>query len=126
MAKKNNISVAVRPSAADHGFNITVNVFLIFILIIIAIPIWCTISLSLRPANFIGSYLEGMFIPPWKLSVGAYKALLGNKGFINAFLNSFKILIMGVATALFLTVPMAYGLSVKGVPGKKWITIFVM
>ncbi|MCF0261604.1 MAG: carbohydrate ABC transporter permease [Sphaerochaetaceae bacterium] len=126
MAKKQNISIAVRPSAADHGFNFTVNFFLVFILIIIAIPIWCTISLSLRPANYIGTYLEGMFLAPWKLSTGAYKALLGNKGFTSAFLNSIKILVMGVVTSLFLTIPMAYGLSVKGVPGKKWITIFVM
>ena len=126
MAKKQNISIAVRPSAADHGFNFTVNFFLVFILIIIAIPIWCTISLSLRPANYIGTYLEGMFLAPWKLSTGAYKALLGNKGFTSAFLNSIKILVMGVVTSLFLTIPMAYGLSVKGVPGKKWITIFVI
>ncbi len=35
-------------------------------------------------------------------------------------------MIGAVLPTLILTVPMAYGLSVKGVPGKKWITIFVM
>jgi len=123
---KNVTSVAVRPTAADHSFNICVNLFLILILIVIAIPLWSTIALSFRPPNYIGSYLEGMFLAPWKWSPGAYQALLGNQGFLNSFSNSLKILIMGVVTALVLTVPMAYGLSVKDVPGKKWITIFVM
>lgn len=126
MAKNKNISVAVRPTAADHGFNIMVTVFMVLLLIILIVPIWSTIALSFRPANYIGSYLEGMFLAPWKWSTAAYRSLLGNQGFLNSFGNSLKILVMGVATALFLTVPMAYALSVKGVPGKKWITIFVM
>ncbi len=126
MAKKKNISVAVRPTAADHGFNIMVTVFMVLLLIILIVPIWSTIALSFRPANYIGSYLEGMFLAPWKWSTAAYRSLLGNQGFLNSFGNSLKILAMGVVTALFLTVPMAYALSVKGVPGKKWITIFVM
>ena len=126
MAKKKNISVAVRPTAADHGFNIMVTTFMVLLLIILFVPIWSTIALSFRPANFIGSYLEGMFLAPWKWSTAAYRALLGNQGFLRSFWNSAKITVMGVATALFLTVPMAYALSVKGVPGKKWITIFVM
>lgn len=125
MAKK-NVSVAVRPTAADHGFNIVVTVFMVLLLIVLVVPIWSTIALSFRPANFIGSYLDGMFLAPWKWSAGAYKALLGNQGFLSAFGNSLKILAMGVVVALVLTIPMAYGLSVKGVPGKKWITIFVM
>lgn len=126
MAKKKNISVAVRPTAADHGFNIMVTTFMVLLLIILIVPIWSTIALSFRPANYIGSYLEGMFLAPWKWSTAAYRSLLGNQSFLNSFGNSLKILAMGVATALFLTVPMAYALSVKGVPGKKWITIFVM
>lgn len=126
MAKKKNISVAVRPTAADHGFNIMVTTFMVLLLIILIVPIWSTIALSFRPANFIGSYLEGMFLAPWKWSTAAYRALLGNQGFLRSFWNSAKITVMGVATALFLTVPMAYALSVKGAPGKKWITIFVM
>lgn len=125
MAKK-NVSVAVRPTAADHGFNIVVTIFMVLLLIVLVVPIWSTIALSFRPANFIGSYLDGMFLAPWKWSAGAYKALLGNQGFLSAFGNSLKILAMGVVVALVLTIPMAYGLSVKGVPGKKWITIFVM
>jgi putative aldouronate transport system permease protein len=67
-----------------------------------------------------------MFLPIWKWSTAAYKALLGNNGFVLAFGNSLKILVMGVATALLLTIPLAYVLSIKTLPGRKilnWLII---
>ena len=126
MAKKKEGFIAVKPTAADKSFNVCVTIFMVFIFIIILIPIWATVALSFRPPSYIGSYLEGMFLAPWKWSLSAYNALLGNKGFLLAFKNSFLILIEGVITALFLTIPLAYGLSVKDLPGKKAITIFVL
>jgi putative aldouronate transport system permease protein len=109
---------AVKLSASDIVFYRVLDIFMIFILLIVAIPLWSTVTLSFRPNTFIGSNLEGMFLPPWKWSAAAYRALLGNNGFINAFLNSLKIFIMGVTSALFLTVPLAYVLSVKSLPGR--------
>jgi len=116
----------VKLTAADRTFYIVLNAFLVFILIIVAIPIWSTITLSFRPNDFIGTNLEGMFLPFWKWDPSAYKALLGNNGFLLAFWNSLKILIMGVAVALFLTIPMAYCLSVKSLPGRKFLSVFIL
>lgn len=116
----------IRFSTSDSIFYFIINILLFFVFIIVAIPMWSTISLSFRPNHFIGSNLEGIFLPPWKWSNAAYKALLGNRGFIMAFTNSFKILIMGVATALVLNIPLAYGLSVKTLPGRKIFNIFVI
>ena len=116
----------VRLSTADHTFNIIVNIFMVVILIAIILPLWSTITLSFRPVDFIGSNLDGMFLPPWDWSTAAYESLLGNDGFLMAFMNSFKILIGGVVCALILTVPMAYVLSVQGLPGKKIINMIVI
>ncbi|GHV93162.1 ABC transporter permease [Spirochaetia bacterium] len=117
---------AVRLSASDIVFYRVLDAFLVFVLLIVIIPLWSTITLSFRPNDFIGTNLEGMFLAPWKWSTAAYKALLGNNGFINAFANSLKIFVMGVATALFLTVPLAYVLSVKTLPGRRFLNIFVL
>ena len=117
---------AVKLTGGDRMFYILLDIFLVLIFIVIAIPMWSTITLSFRPNHFIGSNLEGMFLAPWKWSTAAYKALLGNNGFISAFFNSFKILVFGVITALFLTIPMAYVLSVKTLPGRKWLNIFIL
>ena len=119
-------SVTVKPSAADHSFNFVVDVFLVLLLIIIAVPLWSTITLSFRPNDYIGNNLEGMFLAPWNWSTAAYKALLGNAGFILAFGNSIKILIGGVATALLLTIPLAYVLSIPGLPGRRYLNLLVI
>jgi len=124
MAKKN--SNIIRHSSSDRLFYIIIDLFLIITLFVIAIPMWSTITLSFRPNTFIGTNLEGMFLMPWQWSTAAYKALLGNSGFLNSFLNSLKILVMGVATSLFLTIPLAYVLSVKTLPGRKFLNIFVL
>jgi len=126
MAKKKKESVAVRLTAADKGFNITVNTLMTFLLVIIVIPLWCTITMSFRPNDYLGSYIQGMFMAPWHWSFSAYHALLGNNGFLIAFSNSLKILVFGVATALFLTIPLAYGLSVKDLRGRSIISIFII
>jgi putative aldouronate transport system permease protein len=117
---------AVRLSTSDIVFYRIVDASLVIILVLVAVPMWSTITLSFRPNDFIGSNLEGMFLVPWRWSTAAYKALLGNNGFLRAFANSFQIFILGVASALFLTVPLAYVLSVKTLPGRKFLTVFIL
>jgi putative aldouronate transport system permease protein len=119
MSTKRIKTAVVRLSAGDRVFYTAIDIFLILILIIVAIPMWSTITLSFRPNAFIGATLEGMILAPWRWSNAAYRALLGNRGFLNAFINSLKIFVMGVAAALFLTIPLAYVLSVRTLPGRK-------
>ncbi|MCR5724064.1 MAG: carbohydrate ABC transporter permease [Treponema sp.] len=116
----------VKLTAGDRTFYIFINVFLGVIGLAILIPLWSTITLSFRPNTFMGNNLEGMFLAPWKWSTSAYKALLGNAGFIMAFWNSLKIFLFGVFTALFLTVPLSYCMSVKDLPGRKLLNYFIL
>lgn len=124
---KNNQPIStIKQSPSDKAFYICLDIFLIFVLLIVVVPIWSTITLSFRPNTFIGTNLEGMFLPPWKWSTAAYEALLGNNGFLKAFLNSLKVLVFGVSTSLLLTIPMAYAMSVKTLPGRKILNTFVL
>ncbi|MDR3334735.1 MAG: carbohydrate ABC transporter permease [Treponema sp.] len=126
MKTKRIKGTTVRLSTGDQVFYGLLDIVVIAVLVVVAIPLWSTITLSFRPNAFIGTNLEGMFLPPWKWSTAAYRALLGNNGFLNAFLNSLKIFVMGVASALFLTIPLAYVLSVKTLPGRKFLTILIL
>jgi putative aldouronate transport system permease protein len=126
MKTKRIKGTAVRLTTVDRLFYFLLDFFLMLVLIIVAIPIWSTITLSFRSNTFIGSNLEGMFLPPWKWSGAAYRALLGNNGFLTAFFNSLKIFVMGVVSALSLTVPLAYALSIKTLPGRKFFNIFIL
>lgn len=126
MAKNETAKKAIALTGKDRGFQFTVNLFLGLMFIIIFIPLWSTIMLSVRPSTYIGSHVEGMFLPVWEWSLSAYKALLGNRGFLQSFLNSLKIMFFGVISALLLTVPLAYGLSVKELPGRRGITFYIL
>lgn len=124
--KRSEDSVVVKQTGADRVFSAVVTAFMVFMLIVLALPIWSTITLSVRPATFIGTYVKGMVLPPWKWSFAAYEALLGNNGFLIAFTNSVKIVVQGVAVALLLNIPLAYGLSIRDLRGRKWMTILVI
>lgn len=115
----------VKLTAGDRTFYILVDVFLVFIFVIILIPMWSTVAQSFRPNGYLYSYLEAMF-RPWDWKIDAYKALLGNAGFLTAFWNSLKILVFGVVTALFLTVPLSYCMSVQDLPGRKLLNWYVL
>lgn len=125
MKKKNSVN-SVKLSRVDKSFYFLVDAFLVVTLVVIAIPLWSTITLSFRPNTFLGTNFEGMFLAPWKWSTSAYRALLGNDGFLIAFANSCKILVLGVITSLFLTIPLSYGLSVKSLPGRKLLSILII
>lgn len=126
MAKTTMESPVVGISATDKVFYLLVNSVLVLLFIVIAIPLWSTITLSFRPNHFIGTNFEGMFLAPWEWSNAAYKALLGNNGFIVAFFNSIKIMVYGVASALFLTVPLAYALSIRTLPGRVFLVVIIL
>ena len=111
---------------ADKVFYATVNSVLIVLFVIIAIPLWSTITLSFRPNHFVGTNFEGMFLVPWRWSTAASKALLGNNGFIMAFFNSIKIMVFGVVSALFLTIPLAYALSIRTLPGRVFLVVIIL
>ncbi len=116
----------VKLTAGDRTFYVVVNAFLIFVGVIIAIPMISTITQSVTPNGYLGNTFEKFVLAPWKWDSSAYKALLGNNGFILAFWNSIKIMVFGVLTALSLTVPMAYCMSVPDLPGKKILNYFVL
>ena len=118
--------IAIRLTPGDRIFYTLVDIFLGLILVIVAVTLWSTITLSFRPNHFIGTNLEGMFLMPWQWSTAAYKALLGNLGFVSAFSNSAKILVFGVTTSLFLTIPLAYVLSIKTLPGRKYLNVLIL
>ena len=119
-------SVAIKVSKSDYVFNLVVDLFLLVLLVIIAVPLWSTITLSFRPNDYIGNNLQGMFLAPWEWSFSAYKALLGNQGFILAFKNSILILVGGVSSALILTIPLAYVLSIPSLPGRKYLNLLII
>jgi putative aldouronate transport system permease protein len=110
----------------EIGGQIFINTILFLALIIIVIPLWRVIMTSLTPLDV---YMKGgtpMWQWPWQWSFAAFEQMLTHPTFPRALLNSVIITLSGTALSLFLTVPLAYALSVKTLPGRKIIISLIL
>jgi putative aldouronate transport system permease protein len=107
-------------------FQILVNVFLASILLAIAIPIWRVFMMSLTPLGYVDNQTFGLWIPPWRWSIEAYKQLFNHPAFARATYNSVMITFGGTAISVALTTPLAYVLSNPRLPGRRFMMAFIL
>jgi putative aldouronate transport system permease protein len=96
-----------------------VAVFLFFVFVAIAIPLWRVIVSAITPLDVYTQQGVPFFLPPGEWTATAFRQLLGHPMFPRAMLNSLIITLGGTALSLFFTVPLAYGLSIRTLPGRK-------
>lgn len=113
-------------SRDDILFQILVNGLLISILVIVIIPMWKVLVMSVTPLNYIDTKTFGLWLAPWKWSFEAYKQLLSHPSFLRAATNSSIITFGGMTINMLLTVPFAYALSNPKLPGRKFFITMVM
>lgn len=113
-------------SSDDKIFTILVNGLLLFVLIAVFLPLWRVLITSFTPIDIYTKDGVPMFLWPWQWSVAAYNQLLGQPSFLRATFNSIVIAISGTTLSLLLTVPLAYALSTRTLPGRGVITALVL
>ncbi|OHE66636.1 MAG: ABC transporter permease, partial [Treponema sp. GWA1_62_8] len=99
---------------------------MVFIFLVVAIPLWRIIMQSVTPIDFAGTNLQALALSPLKWSFKAYEQMLSHPSFIRAAANSTKIVAGGVVTSLALTIPLAYVLAAKTLPGRKILSTFIL
>jgi putative aldouronate transport system permease protein len=107
-------------------FQIGLAVFLTILLLAILIPFWRVIVTAFIPLEIYTREGVPFFLPPTQWTAEAFKQLLGHSLFPRAMWNSVIITLLGTAISLFLTVPLAYGLSTRNLPGRKLIMTLVL
>jgi putative aldouronate transport system permease protein len=110
----------------EIAFEVVINGFLAIILIAVLIPLWRVLIMSVTPLDFIDQKALGMWLSPLKWSFEAYKQLLNHPSFLRATGNSLIITIGGTLINMFLTVPLAYVLSNKSLPGRSFFITFIL
>jgi putative aldouronate transport system permease protein len=114
-------------SREEIVFQILVNGFLLLFLLIILVPLWRVVMMSLTPMGYAAEDTSfGMLIPPWKWSIEAYKQLMTHPNFLNAVWNSVQITVFGTSISLILTIPLAYVLSIRTLPGRNLLINFIL
>ena len=107
-------------------FQIGLAILLTLILLIILIPFWRVIVTAFIPLDIYTREGIPFFLSPTQWTFEAFKQLMGHSMFPRAAWNSVVITLLGTAISLFLTVPLAYGLSTRNLPGRKLIMTLVL
>ena len=113
-----------RMTKSERVFNIINNIFMAFILIIMIYPIVNQIAISLSSDSAILSGKVNLI--PKGFTLVAYKDVLMDKSFVNAFKNTVLYTIAYTAIQIIFTMSFAYPLSKKNLKGRSMImTILV-
>jgi putative aldouronate transport system permease protein len=90
------------------------------------VPLWRVLIMSVTPLGFIDSKTLGMWLAPWRWSLEAYKQLLNHPSFLHASGISLIITLGGTLINMVLTVPLAYVLSNKSLPGRSFFITLIL
>lgn len=102
-----------------------INIIILCLLSLICIyPVWYVLAASFSDSNLLMQH-TGLMLKPQGLSLAAYKAVLNNPMILSGYLNTLKILTLGLITNIIMTSLGAYFLSRKNVMWKKPVMMFV-
>lgn len=107
-------------------YQIALAIFLFFVLLAILIPFWRVVVTSFTPLDVYTQRGVPFFLPFDEWSGEAFRQLLSHPLFPRAMMNSVIITLGGTFISLILTVPLAYGLSISGLPGRRLILLFIL
>lgn len=107
-------------------YQILVAIFLFSVLIAIVVPFWRVIVTAFIPLDIYTREGVPFFLSPTKWTFTAFEQLLSHPLFPRSMLNSIIITLSGTALSLVLTIPLAYGLSNRNLPGRRIIMLLIL
>ena len=112
----------IRKSAADLSFDLISTIIMIFVLLVTLYPFWYVLVGSF---SSVGHLIKGGFVLwPDGIHLDAYAQVFRNDMIPTAYRNTLIITIGGTLLSMILTILGAYVLSLKNLPGRKFITMF--
>ena len=116
-------NVRTRDSVA---FQVGIVIFLTAVLFLIIIPFWRVIVTAFIPLDIYTKEGVSLFLPPTKWTWEAFTQLASHTQFFQSLKNSAIITILGVSISMILTVPLAYALSNRSLPGRRFFVGFIL
>lgn len=104
------------------AFDVANYILLGIIFIIMVYPIWYIIVLSLNEG--MDAYQGGLFLLPRKFTFDNYITAFTNKQLFKSFIVTILKTVIGTGVSVFFIALMAYALSDKKLPGRRFITKF--
>lgn len=94
----------------------------LIIVFLVAYPLYYVLVASV--SNPYDVYAGKTFLLPSGFTLDGYKAVFADQGIITGYLNSIKYTVVGTIFSVVMIYLAAYPLSVKNLPGRKFLSIF--
>lgn len=92
------------------------------IMFIVAYPLYYVVIASV--SNPYDVYAGKTFLLPSQFTLDGYKAVFSDSSIITGYLNSIKYTVIGTVFSVTLLYLTAYPLSIRNLPGRKWMSLF--
>lgn len=107
---------------SDRTSDIILVAICLIIVFLVAYPLYYVLVASV--SNPYDVYAGKTFLLPSGFTLDGYKAVFADKSIITGFLNSIKYTVVGTVFSVVMIYLSAYPLSVKNLPGRKFLSIF--
>ena len=107
---------------SERSSDIVLVVLCSIFLILVAYPLYYVLIASVSDPYDV--YAGKTFLLPSQFTFEGYKAVFADSSILTGLFNSFKYTIIGTVFSVVVLYLAAYPLSVKSLPGRKWISIF--
>ena len=118
MAKKHKVSKGF----SDRTSDIVLVIMCLAIMLVIAYPLYYVLVASV--SNPYEVYAGKTFLFPSDFNLDGYKAVFADKSLVTGYINSIKYTVIGTVFSVVMIYLTAYPLSIKTLPGRKFISIF--
>ncbi|HBI61112.1 MAG TPA: sugar ABC transporter permease [Lachnospiraceae bacterium] len=107
---------------SDKTSDIILVVICLAIVLIVAYPLYYVLVASV--SNPYDVYAGKTFLFPSGFTLDGYKAVFADKSLITGYINSIKYTVVGTVFSVVMVYLAAYPLSIKELPGRKFLSIF--
>lgn len=102
-----------------------INYFILtLVFLIVAYPLYFVLIASISDPSMVGTGQVILF--PKKITFEGYKGVFANNQILNGYKNSIIYTVVGVLFSVAATVPAAYALSRRSLPGRKMLMILIV
>ena len=107
---------------SDKTSDIILVAICLFIVLLVAYPLYHVLIASV--SNPYDVYAGKTFLLPSGFTLDGYKAVFADHSIVTGYLNSIKYTVVGTIFSVVMVYFTAYPLSIKELPGRKFISIF--
>lgn len=107
---------------SDKTSDVILVIICLVIVFLVAYPLYYVLIASV--SNPYDVYAGKTFLFPSEFTLDGYKAVFADKSIVTGYLNSIKYTVVGTVFSVVMVYLTAYPLSIKDLPGRKFLSIF--